>query len=68
MITQPRRFGRVLHDTRPILDWPRVDRSAECLDYMPRELSDNRERYIEQSRNTKNGVVAPLPPSRPAGT
>lgn len=24
-------------------------------------LSDNRERYFEQSRRTRNGVVAPLP-------
>lgn len=30
-----------------------------------KELSDNRDRYIEQSKNTKHGQVAPLP-SRPS--
>lgn len=28
-------------------------------------LSDNRDRYIEQSRNTRNGVVAYLPARKP---
>ena len=27
-----------------------------------KDLSDNRPRYIEQSANTRNGQVAPLPP------
>lgn len=29
----------------------------ECKDF-----SDNRERYMQQSKDTKNGKVAPLPP------
>lgn len=39
--------------------WPAYDDRAHKL------LSDNRQRYIEQSRNTRGGVVAPLP-KRPA--
>lgn len=39
--------------------WPDYADSAHKL------LSDNRDRYIEQSRNTRNGVVAQLP-ARPS--
>lgn len=43
--------------------WPEYSDGGHKL------LSDNRDRYIEQSRNTRRGVVAPLPArSRPAAT
>lgn len=32
-------------------------------DTIDKYLSDNRDRYVEQSKATRNGVVAPLPPA-----
>lgn len=65
MNDRPFRRGKQLSGAYTPSDWPRVDRSDEDLDFIPRALSDNRDRYIAQSAATKGGRVAPLPTGAP---
>jgi len=39
-----------------------IDADCDADPAFEKLLSDNRERYIQQSRNTRCGQVAPLPP------
>jgi len=74
MNDSPRIYGEFSRNARPAFDWPRiaqserVDENGAPADPIPRELSDNRARYIAQSAATVRDAfgrvrVAPLPPA-----
>lgn len=74
MNDSPRLYGQFARNARPTFDWPRiaqperVDENGAPADPIPRELSENRDRYIAQSAATQRDAfgrvrVAPLPPT-----
>jgi len=42
-----------------------MDKTIPDEGLLIKEFSDNRDRYIEQSKNTRNGVAAALPERKP---